>query len=190
MQNILEIHIEDRRPFAIVRLAGAMSKTDVLTLKACTLGLLNMECAHIVLDISSLAYIDSVGVGVIALLRSECSKANGSLSIVRVKGSAVAQVLGAASIDKIVEFYSSAEEAIRLVRESLAANRPPAQNLAAAKIRLDAPPPQTGMALAPILARLDRLERRLDAAGRLMIDDEADSANRPNDISSREPGRA
>ena len=83
---------------------------DAMTVEWELAELLKENQKKVVFDLAGVTVVDSTGVGIIVVCHAKLRKAGGELRLAGVNGM-VADTLRLTSVDKLIKFYPSAEEA-------------------------------------------------------------------------------
>ncbi|HET8922340.1 MAG TPA: STAS domain-containing protein [Candidatus Acidoferrum sp.] len=83
---------------------------DAMTVEWELAELMKENQKKVVFDLAGVTMVDSTGVGIIVMCHAKLRKSGGALRIAGVNG-IVADTLRLTSVDKLIEFYPSVEEA-------------------------------------------------------------------------------
>ena len=155
---MLEIRVEDRRPTACLKLAGQLARLEVYKLKSAVDELLRGGHRNFIFDCADLRFLDSAGIGAIVLSHAACMAASGTLAIVRPLDMQIEQVMRAAAIHQLAEFFATPKEAFERFAVSAKDSEPapPLANISESALNA------LNGALAAIAASLKGIEQRLE----------------------------
>jgi anti-sigma B factor antagonist len=107
----LTIQIEQRPAAAVVKLAGEAGQEEADDLAKQLQSVLDAPTNLVVLDLSDLAYIASLGIGPLVSFRNEMTR-QGRRVVITAPPSLVRETLRRASLQRIFGIYSTLEEAL------------------------------------------------------------------------------
>lgn len=94
------------RPFGRITLGR-----ECQALEAAVRGLVREECRRVVLDLGAVEYLDSMGVGTLAMICAVAQRAGGELRLSAATG-LVLKVLKLTRMDTVLPMYPTAAEAV------------------------------------------------------------------------------
>ncbi len=97
----MDYGIEDKEQETLVRLRGRLTFNDHAKLRALIREMLQNKAKRQVLDLSTLEFVDSAGIGMLLIAREEMANADKQL-ILRAAAGQVKRVLTVAQLNKIV----------------------------------------------------------------------------------------
>ena len=97
----MDYGIEDKEQETLVRLRGRLTFNDHAKLRALIREMLQNKARRQVLDLSTLEFVDSAGIGMLLIAREEMANADKQL-ILRAAAGQVKRVLTVAQLNKIV----------------------------------------------------------------------------------------
>jgi anti-sigma B factor antagonist len=109
MEVIMEISVIDKRSYVILELTGSLTLDSSVNLKTECLKQLRSH-NKIILDLSNVNFIDSSGIGAIALIHSRVSELAGRLLISNVSKD-ISLVFSITRAFELFDFYDSVENA-------------------------------------------------------------------------------
>jgi len=107
----LTIDIAEHDAGVIVRLAGSADMTAAQDLRHQLERLPTEETNRIVLDLSALDFISSMGLGVLIQFHRQCQEGTGGLRLANPQESIV-KVLETTQLDQLFDIYTSLDEAL------------------------------------------------------------------------------
>lgn len=107
------MHIQERAiPNAIVLdLNGDLTYAHRDAFKAAVEGLRQKGCRHVILNMASVRFVDSSGLGLLALTSQNFKLSQGKISMLRPQ-SYVREILGLANIPKLIPVFDNEEDAV------------------------------------------------------------------------------
>ena len=97
----MDYGIEDKEQETLVRLRGRLTVNDHAKLRALIREMLQNKAKRQVLDLSTLEFVDSAGIGMLLIAREEMANADKQL-VLRSAAGQVKRVLTVAQLNKIV----------------------------------------------------------------------------------------
>ncbi|AIB12793.1 STAS domain-containing protein [Azospirillum sp. YIM DDC1] len=97
----MDYGIEDKEQETLVRLRGRLTFNDHAKLRALIREMLQNKAKRQVLDLSTLEFVDSAGIGMLLIAREEMANADKQL-VLRSAAGQVKRVLTVAQLNKIV----------------------------------------------------------------------------------------
>ncbi|CAO3448189.1 anti-sigma-factor antagonist [Azospirillum brasilense] len=97
----MDYGIEDKEQETLVRLRGRLTFNDHAKLRALIREMLQNKARRQVLDLSTLEFVDSAGIGMLLIAREEMANADKQL-VLRSAAGQVKRVLTVAQLNKIV----------------------------------------------------------------------------------------
>ena len=107
----LKINVNQQSDAIVVGLTGSADMTEVDTLKKQLLKYIQGEHLHVVIDLSELTFISSMGLGSLIQAHQLSQDRRGHLSLANPQ-TGVAKVLQTTQLDHLFDIYPSVEEAI------------------------------------------------------------------------------
>lgn len=107
----LEIAVRRDGPVHFVSLSGAASIDVVENLRARLLGLIDASTPNMVIDLSKLTFITSIGIGALIAAEARSHALRGAARLVNPTGE-VARILDLTQIDTMVEVYATLDDAV------------------------------------------------------------------------------
>ena len=110
----LEVHLEYVDTVAVVSVRGSVDASTIEELRRALEPLCEQSGIRLVLDCTDLAYVNSLGFGLLFKLSQVCRQQQGRMVLanVRDKLRAVFKILG---LEKLVAFYPTTAEALALI---------------------------------------------------------------------------
>jgi anti-sigma B factor antagonist len=110
----LTIQVEPRKGCTVVRLSGSASMDVAGTLRDRLIGLISATSPRLVLDVSTLEFISSVGLGGIIAAYLRCRRYDGAIQLVRPLP-AIQELLAVTKLDKLFTVHDSVDSAVAAV---------------------------------------------------------------------------
>lgn len=107
----LEITVRRDGPVHFVSLSGAASIDVVESLQVRLLGLINASTPNMVIDLSKLTFITSIGIAALIAAEARSHTLQGAARLVNPTGE-VARILDLTHIDTMVEVYATLDDAV------------------------------------------------------------------------------
>jgi anti-sigma B factor antagonist len=91
---------------------GSFSYPSVLRIKDELYEFINERTKNLLIDLNNIAYIDSVGIGIIMGLHMRTRELKGKISLICKKGE-IFKIIELVGLDKSIEIYSTLDEALK-----------------------------------------------------------------------------
>lgn len=109
--DMLDIQVEQGPGYSVVRLAGSATMDVAGELRERLIELISASSPRLVLDLSGLEFISSVGLGGIIAAYLRCRRHDGAVQIVAPQP-AIVDLLAVTKLDKLFSIHHSLETAI------------------------------------------------------------------------------
>lgn len=117
LQSPLQVDVSPAGESHVVRLVGSASIEESEELRITLDQLLTEKTPNLVLDLSGLTYITSVGIGALVAAHHRTRKLNGRIVIVK-PSPAIQRLLALIHIDRLIDTFPTADEALSSIRQA------------------------------------------------------------------------
>lgn len=108
----MEITVVESKTVQVIRVSGEVDLYNAKELKDCLDKLIKEEKYQVIVDLGSVPFIDSSGIGTLVTCMYRLKKYHGGLKVINIVGS-VAKVFKLTGMDQHLEVCASEEEAIK-----------------------------------------------------------------------------
>jgi anti-sigma B factor antagonist len=112
LEQPLEISVRPNGPAVVVNLRGSAGMEEGEQLGPKLTSLISADAPHLILDLSELLFISSLGIGAILAAHAEARKAGGGVRLVRPRP-AVQRLLTLTRIDQLLPTDATLDAAVR-----------------------------------------------------------------------------